>query len=769
MSTLSSNSPKQSAVVLPPAPPIFYGRDELVDDIVQTILLSQKSAVNTREHIVITGDAGIGKTSIGLAIFNDSRIAKHFGDARHWVWCDQPFTIQQLLEHISDSLADIPKSNDRLRDVELFLQQNEVPRIIGLDNFETIWDPLDEVAKSTLEQVLFKLASIPKLTLLLTTRSRMYPANGRVRWHKLDPIEPLHLDAARETFMSISKHVDDHLDDVLRAIDYVPLAVVLLASYGQVGYTTSQILDFWNREQTRCLEFGEDRLSSLNTSIRVSLHGSLMRSCPDALTLLSIVACLPCGIKYDNLEKVAPLIDNVYRVATTTIQTSLMQHSAGVLRMHSTVRSYMLHYHPLDASHKSELRAFYFQLIEQAGHDPETGNIPVSAVQMLYQEESNAQAIILDALEHSLDTTTVLASTNFSNYLISNIPRLEVAKRTIEVLESHPSSATDALLPLCWLCFGKLYLRLDEYPESINATQMAEKGYRQLNQSHGAAKSSFQLAEIYRLCGKSNQAIELITKACKDFEDAADTCGMSSCHRQLAIIHSESGKNTEALQDVIEAQKICPRHEACIMESKLTLGRMYRESNPSKAIELLTEAREYFQLHGPLLKAAICLYQRSIAHLLRKDYEQAEAGLNEAREDFKRLGNHAQVAFCIYYQAGLHSGRGSFRKALELYEQARVMFEQMGNIGSVGFCLRGQGQALAKLRRVDDAMKVYGKAVEQLGMAEGREAFVEIYKKEMLEISEMRVGILDHIRVNWYYVLMVVFLLVSVTFSLINV
>jgi tetratricopeptide (TPR) repeat protein len=418
----------------------------------------------------------------------------------------------------------------------------------------------------------------------------------------------------------------------------------------------------------------------------------------------------------------------------------------------------MLHYHPLDASSKSELRAFYFQLVKQAGHEPEDDHITTPAHEILAHEESNAQAIILDALEHNIDTSTVLASIHFSTYLVLNIPRLEVAKRTIEAIKSHPSAETDVLLPLCWLRLGRLYSKLDKDPEGIDATEMAEKGYRRLNQLQEAAKSTLQLVGAYRLRGKSHKAIELIVKAYKDLGDAMDTCGMSSCHRKLAIIHFESGRHAEAVQALAEAQALCPQHHGCIMDTKHELGRIYRERDPSKAIELLTEAMDYYQLHGRSFKAAICLYQKSIAHLQRKDYDQADIGFNEAYEKFKCLKSSMQMAFCIYYQGQKHHRCGSFNKALELFERSKVMFEQMGSIGMVGFCLRNQGQVYAKLLRKENAVKAYGKALEYLRKAEGREIFVKLYEKEMLEICEMpvHVGILRRIRLNCYVLMFVV-------------
>jgi hypothetical protein len=135
----------------------------------------------------------MGKTSVALAVLNDKRITKHFRDARFWVSCDQAFTIRQFLEEISAALnPDMPKSNDRLRDIIFYLQQSGVPRIIGLDNFETIWSSFETRPQS--ENILVALA--PHLTILLTTRGPYPATSGRmIRWHELDPIEPLSLSA----------------------------------------------------------------------------------------------------------------------------------------------------------------------------------------------------------------------------------------------------------------------------------------------------------------------------------------------------------------------------------------------------------------------------------------------------------------------------------------------------------------------------------------------------------------------------------------------
>lgn len=729
----------------PSAPTIFYGRDELVDSIVQQILIGQKSG---RGHITIRGGPGLGKTSIALAVINDKRIVKRFRNERHWVSCDEVSTIPQLLEEISAALDPaMPKSNNRRRDIIFYLHQSDVPHIVGLDNFETIWGPVDTRAQS--EDIL--VALVPHLTIILTTRGPS-PAVGRIQWCDLDPIEPLSLRAARQTFTSIrSRHIDDRLDDLLRAVDCVPLTVVLLASYGQRGFTTSKLLEIWNEKHTRFLDDGEGRLSNLDMSIRASLDSPLMNDHPDALILLTIVAYLPGGVIYDHMEEiaakivVAPLSDT-HKAAKTLIDTALVQHTGGVLRVLSTIRSYVRHYHPLSPPLKAGLQTFYFQLAEKAGHDQGTKNFSESARQALSQEQRNAEAIILDALKYRLDADTILASIHFSNHLIWNIPSLEVPRRAVEAIRNSSSPATESLLPLCWLRLGKLHIKLDEYDQAINATQEAEKGYKQLNQLEGVAKSHYQLAEVNQIRGEHDQAAYLFTQAYEEFQVSGSFRDMASCLRGLGIVHFANDKYPEAVQAIMNARDICvPGDDTCLTDCKRELGRVYRKHNTTEAIKLLTEARAYYLLHGPLVHAAHCLYQKSIAHYRQKDYSQAERGLIEAYQDFKHLGNYAQMGYCIYHRAMLNSKRGFFLKALALFEQSRLMFEQMENPLMDTFSIVGKARIYAVLCRAGKAHNAYKQVLEELEKL-GKD--VTRFKWEMERISSM-----CGLQIGWSYLI----------------
>jgi NB-ARC domain len=176
---LNFKTPSNSPLSLPAAVPI-YGRDEVVQEVIDKILL-QKSDSGVKKHIALRGGPGMGKTTTGIRIMHHPRIARHFRKARHWVSCRDASSVaddlkaQKLIEYISDSLdLDLSGSVDRRKDIRYFLSRNNVPRIIVLDNFETMWDPPD--AQEAVEAVLAFLASFPQLTILLTTRNAHDPA-----------------------------------------------------------------------------------------------------------------------------------------------------------------------------------------------------------------------------------------------------------------------------------------------------------------------------------------------------------------------------------------------------------------------------------------------------------------------------------------------------------------------------------------------------------------------------------------------------------------
>ena len=64
-----------------------------------------------------------------------------------------------------------------------------------------------------------------------------------INWDHLPMVEPLSLKAAKDTYTAICPTVDASLEELLTQLDYVPLAIVLMAHIWQKGNSPKQLLN----------------------------------------------------------------------------------------------------------------------------------------------------------------------------------------------------------------------------------------------------------------------------------------------------------------------------------------------------------------------------------------------------------------------------------------------------------------------------------------------------------------------------------------------
>ncbi|KAH9480795.1 hypothetical protein JR316_0007395 [Psilocybe cubensis] len=737
---------------LPPAVEI-YGRDQLVKDAVDKILSQFKDKLKVKRHISIKGGPGMGKTTIAIGIIHDSLVIKYFQDARHWVSCREASKVEdtmkasKLLEYISDSLGlELTASNDRRKDIKYFLEaSNHIPRILVLDNFETMWEP--HGVQQAVEDILKFLSQFTQLTIVLTTRNAYDPVTHLgVSWHQFDAIEPLTLEASKQLFTSLapSRSIDDRLEDLLRAVDCIPLPIVLMASSAQESYTTSRILEIWNRGLMAQYNFTSslgvhdgDPMDVLDRWIEMSLEGPLIKSRPNAITLLRMIAALPSGIRHESLWDISRIQD-VDRVAAVLVRTSLITNSPFILQMHSTIRSYMLRNHALSGKYRAQIKEFYFQLIHAAGAEPGAKDF-LSHARRLSDEQINAEAILSDALEHDFEPAIWIAM-DYCNYLIWNTPSTDIAEKSVQILRNkllginkftqqldHDNESpfsvemVNHIYPLALLRLGVLYFRLDNYPEAINALEEAANMGRSLEQTRWTSQAEIYLAEIYRLRGDHTRALGLYSSAYNRSEE--NFRERASAQRGMAIVHFQDNSFSEALRALETVRDSCPAEDhSCRADCDRELGRLYRNRNQSESIRYSSNARAYYLVHGPRREAAIALYQKSIALYLQGDYDAAETGLKEAFEEFKPLRNDAQMGFCVFHLAEMNRVRGTLNQALALFQRSEMMFEHMENKFMVGLSLKGQAETQARLCRSKEASKASKRAHHLLRTIDAKEA-----------------------------------------------
>ena len=652
-----------------------------MEEIVRNVLHEPLS--DEHLHIPIMGSGGIGKTSIALAVVHHSWIVEAFGEHRHWVPCDHVPALPLLLDYLLKTFSVTKRSGDPVKDIMSHLRSVSFPRIVVVDNFETFWDPSE--TRTASEEILEHLSSVHQLVILLTMRGSIPP--GRVRWtvSLSQAIAPgLPLDAARRTYMAISLHHDEYLDELLQALDCIPLAVNLVARVSRAGLLPLELLGSFRRTGTSLFELAPDRHNSVDVSIRLSLESKRVASNPDAIELLSLLSLLPGGIREETLSLVMPEPLHASNPQMVLLGTALAYRTSDrTLQVLSPIRSYVLKFHAprLSLAAVESVRSFYFHLVETVQHDPGTEN-PSPNARLLPAEESNLRSIIIHAFkEREPHIAAIQASIHYTNYQFWNTPNADVAEKLVDLLRTHTSTEIRSQLPLALLKLGKLHSRVDDYAEAQKALEESEKAYGECGDLNGTAECQINLAHQYRLLGETEKALEMLEKAQGSYEALGNRQGAAKCRRSRGLVYSTLERNKEAWAVLNEAKRIyeSANDQAGIANCLFDMGRIYRHEKPAEALLMLTEAREYYLQFGPQYYGDLCLYHIAIVYARLKRYDEADAIFVDVYDRFAKARNRSQMGYTLVQQAEAEHLQGHHAKGLELLRRAQKIWEEISN------------------------------------------------------------------------------------------
>ncbi|KAH7102251.1 P-loop containing nucleoside triphosphate hydrolase protein [Auriculariales sp. MPI-PUGE-AT-0066] len=352
---------------LPARPFCLKGRTNQLFEIVKLIC----DSVGAR--IAIMGPGGIGKTSLAKAILYNEEVEKLVQENRFFLSVEETIDIESAATHLA-SLLGIGGTSEPLSAAICALEA--LPRsLLVIDNLESLWFSNNASAQKDTERFLQRLADIPSLTLIVTSRGSA-PPHG-VHWSNAQSaqLDTISLDAARETFDYIAGAPRlltewEALNKLLSSVDCVPLAVTLLSRLALLKNSPSQLLQRWHHNKTTFIYTrGDHRESSVDFSIRISLDLLLgMAGGAEGEHLLSICAHLPDGLRTSVYAQLLDHFADIDAAKDLLVEFALVSvGSEKELRMLSPVRHFVLKYHPMTASHLDALRKIYFAI---AGSGP---------------------------------------------------------------------------------------------------------------------------------------------------------------------------------------------------------------------------------------------------------------------------------------------------------------------------------------------------------------------------------------------------------------
>jgi tetratricopeptide (TPR) repeat protein len=505
-----------------PAKPNCFGRDKEIKDLVRT--LREKVPPPTP----VIGGPGMGKTTVTVAALHDPGVAQRYGARRFFVRCDPARTRDEVVALIANAVG-VPLGPDR--EPRLLAELASGPAVLVLDNLETPW----EHDATPTEDLLGRLTVIPGLALVASIRGQDWPAGT---WREPIGVEPLTLAAARAAFLAVAGKkkfgADPLLDDLLAAVDRVPLAVVLLAHYARPEPDLSAVRQQWLARRADLLHRlgGDDRLLSFAVSVETSLTGRRMTD--DARRLLRLLGVLPDGIERSDLDAVLPGAG--VRAAHTLRAVGLAYDEAARLRVLAPIRAYIGDHHPPTPAELAPIIVHYTGLAETEGMKV-GGEGGGAAALRLSAEMANIETMILVGLSLPDPRPAIDAAIGLSQFLrYSGLGTPRVLERAREVALA---ASDDSAVARCSLWLGILAFARSDHETARTRYEEALPLYRRVGAVLGQTNCIKSLGDIALGRSDHETARTRYEEALPLYRRVGDVQGQANCIRSLGDIARE--------------------------------------------------------------------------------------------------------------------------------------------------------------------------------------------------------------------------------------
>ena len=557
----------------PPQPKIFFGRDELIEEVVQL--------AEGLMPIALIGAGGIGKTSIVLTVLHDDRIEQRFGNNRRFIRCDEfPATPNHFLRRLSGVTGTGIENPENLAQLQPFLSSKEM--LLILDNAESILDPRGPSGQE-IYSVVDELTQFSNICVCITSRiSTIPPYCETIR------VPALSTAAAQDTFYRIYKHSEgsNRINNILERLDFHPLSITLLATVSQHNqWDPKRLAREWKRQRTAVLDTQQSK--SLATTIELSLASPTFQELgPNARPLLEIVAFLPQGVNERNTDWLFTTISNIPAMLDNFCALSLAYRNDGFVTMLAPLRD---HLRPKNPELSPLLRTTKENYFKRLSGEIFPGKPGFEEARWITTEDIN--------VEHLLDAFTTIDTNSqsvwdtcarFMAQLYFHKLRLVTLGPKIEALpDSHPSKAQ---------CLWDLSRLFDSVGNSVERKRLLShslKLWREQGNGFQVALTLRNLSDANRRMGLYEEGITQAKEASEIFGQLGSAVQQAYSLAALASLLCEARQLDAAEEAALHAVDLLPEkgEELCVCHAHRALGDIYRSKGEAeKAIRHLETA-----------------------------------------------------------------------------------------------------------------------------------------------------------------------------------
>lgn len=663
----------------------------------------------------------MGKTSVAQHVLHHRDVVALFDSRRYFIRCDAITTADTLARSIMQHLHISFLSKDNPIDALTRALVSAPQTLLVLDNFETPWD--GEATRSEIKNVLAILGNSKTASLIITMRGAHPPE--AIAWTLRVPLSVLDPSAACRVFLTINPVKDignsdkEVLDSLLRDLEYIPLAITLLATVGQ-GFPLKTLHKMWSEERTSLLAVRNSKLESLDVSIHFSLTTFYISETPKTVQLLGVLCLLPDGLSdwQKKLTSIAPSLENASRLARLLVSAALVQLEGDRLRVLSPIRHYILRNHPADDLYVEETKNYFWDLISH--HTEASFNLPphfLDSQKILNPELGNINSIIHYAFRTRPSPESIDAALSMSTFYYFTAPSihlLEEAKVILLQIKSPQRSAR------CSQILGNVLGMRAKYEEAYTELAEATRIYKEIGEHQDAADSLRGQGEILRMQSKYEQASTILSEARKLSIEIGHSLGAARCSRSLGDILRMQSQYPEALVVLTEAKEefVAIEDPLGSAQCSLRLGNVLRmQSKYDEAWKTISNARREFKKIGNPPGVNQCLQSLGDTLRMQSKYEKAWAFLTKARKESIESGERLCALQCLKSLGDILLLQYKYEDAVVTLTKAKGESVEIGSRLEEANCLRSLGMLYLIQKRNSDAMG---------SLTEARDVFLSI-------------------------------------------
>ena len=647
----------------PPQPRIFFGRDELIEEVVHlTELLTP---------IALIGAGGIGKTSVILTTLHDYRIKRRFGENRRFIRCDQfPATRNHFLRRLSKVVGAGIENPEDLACLRPFLSSKEI--LIVLDNAESILD-LQGPSGREIYADIDELVQLGNICICITSRISSIPPGCETF-----EIATLSAEAAHDTFYRIYKYGEqpEPINNILKQLDFHPLSVTLLATVAQHNkWGTDRVVMEWERQRTGVLHIQNS--GGPATTIELSLASPTFRELgADARPLLEVVAFLPQGVNEKNADWSLTTISNVPAMLDTFCALSLAHRNEGFITMLAPLRDHLRPKDPGSSPLLGTIKDNYFNRLSGEIHPGKPG---FEEARWITWEDINVEYLLdvfttVDANSRNIWNTCI----KFLDQLYWHKSRLVTLGPKIEALpDGHPSKAE------CLRSLSRLFNSVGNHVERKRLLTHSLKLWRERGDDFQVARTLRGLSNANRGMGLHEEGIRQAREASEIFGRLGHAVEQADSLIILAFLLCEAKQLDAAEEAGLRALDLLPEkgEELSVCQAQRVLGSIYQfKGKTEKAIHHFKAALGIATSLG--LVTQLFWVNHSLADVFSKQgkFEDAQTFLESAK-------SHAAAdmylsALATDQQARVWGMQHRFVEARSEASRALEAFEKLGAVNN---------------------------------------------------------------------------------------